>query len=134
MFSTTTISTSTIRRLFTALALLLALSLSVSLASQANAASVNAKAAPQGAKHIKGKASKAEQKRLRSALKTLQSTKRAGLNGGYVTCDPYQRASWGYWIRCHVVTGNSGYSYFDGYYEYDYWTGSHWAYWFIANN
>lgn len=130
--SATTSSSLNIRRLLTGLVVLLALTLSASNASPANASSPKAKA-PHAAKHLHGKISSGELRRMRSAANALQA-QRSALSGEYVTCDPYQRAYWGYWIRCHVVTGNSGYSYFDGYYEYDYWTGSQWAYWFISNS
>ena len=130
---TTANITTTVRRLVViALALFAALAISATTTSQAGAATPKAKA-PQAAKHVKVALSKAEQKRLRSAVKSLESNKRAGLDSVSVFCDPYQRASWGYWIRCHVVYvgGPTGYS---DWYEYDYWTGRQWAYWFNANS
>ena len=130
--TTTTTTTLTTRRLFTAFALLVAFAVSATTSSQASAATPNAKA-PHGAKQFKHALSKAEQHALRSAAKKLQSNKRDGLGTISVFCNPYQHAAWGYWIRCHVIYigGLSGYT---DWYEYDYWTGSQWAFWFDANN
>jgi len=111
------------------------------LAGAASADAATPRKAPPKAAAVKGPLSKADKQRLEARARLVRSQiQRAAIadRGAVaakstvtVTCDPYQQAYWGYWMRCHVVQigGIDGYS---DYFEYSYWNGRYWALWYVA--